>query len=394
MLFSLVGHHPATPIVYFITLATIAFLFPDRRHIAIYAILVMFISLATWNTFIAVYNFDSKMPKIIEQIKNILGGNTAIKNIGKSDTQTHENVLATAIVRRYTTYGTEATAFIYVLFNSLYLLIKNIKKHDLIKLLDNISKEIVKIIYEKDYRKKKLSKKSLYETAKSILNSLLNKKYIQDILWDARFLIVGYSQFVIAFMPGYGFEGMLRGVMFSLSYIIRYTAGFLNGILRHPILMLVILIISIPAHVFLHYSIAYLTNPSKSGVDSELFIYSNIVSKNSDENYVYVSAAFNNVFEYQYTEKFVKRFELRTMRDWYLLYVDSYDFFQSCTFAYGVAYYRNRLGAYNTAMYYSEQKFNRVYTSSNYTFVYVNPQVDRENDFIQELIYKLKNGES
>jgi hypothetical protein len=107
-----------------------------------------------------------------------------------------------------------------------------------------------------------------------------------------------------------------------------------------------------------------------------------------------VSAAFNNVFEYQYTEKFVKRFELRTMRDWYLLYVDSYDFFQSCTFAYGVAYYRNRLGAYNTAMYYSEQKFNRVYTSSNYTFVYVNPQVDRENDFIQELIYKLKNGES
>jgi hypothetical protein len=374
-LFMLSGYHPMTPLLYIVILILIGFIYPEKRHMAVYCVLLSLISLIAWNTFIAISYYESKITDVMNNVQQTASGEVGVKQIGKARKLENANDILIAKARRLVVALTEFPAMLYVMCDTiikLHGLLKNQYKRFFIHLYHRILDKLEKLRRgEYNFTTKKGRLRIISGITLRITN-LFKNDTLREILDNIRYITIGYSQFSACLMPGYAFEGILRGILFSMPYIMSYAMRFYNAIFRYPVLMAIVLTLTIPMHMLTHYGDDYFTTPVRSDVVYYNFIYHNIIYLDTGEK---ITPLYRGTaYEYKYPEYFSEKYKFINFDKWYhrrFMELDMVDYSHTVIVE---MRYSGKIDLFDIAILYSDMNFNKVYSNDVDNAIYIHPR--------------------
>ena len=382
-LFMLSGYHPMTPLLYIVILSLIGIIYPKKRNIVAYCILLSLISLIVWNTFIAISYYESKIADVMNNVKQTASGDVGVKQIGKARKLENTNDIYIATARRLAVALTEFPAMLYVICDSiikLHNLLKNRYRQFFINLSYRILDKLEKLRHKEYTFTTKKGRLRIVSGVILRITNLFKNNTLREILDSIRHITLGYSQFSACLMPGYAFEGILRGILFSMPYIMPYTMKFYNTIFRYPLLMAIVLTLTIPMHMFTHYGDDYFTTPVRSDVVYYDFIYHNIIHLDTGEKITPLYRG--SAYEYKYPDYFSEKYKFINFDVWYrrqFMKLDMVDYSHTVIVE---MKYSGKIDLFNIAILYSDKNFNKVYSNDADNAIYIRPRSDLGNKYL------------
>jgi hypothetical protein len=311
----------------------------------------------------------------MNNVQQTASGEVGVKQIGKARKLENANDVLIAKARRLVVALTEFPAMLYVVCDSmikLHNLLKNQYKRFFIHLYYRILDKLEKLRRGEYNFTTKKGRLRIISGINLRITNLLKNDVIREIFDNIRYITLGYSQFSACLMPGYAFEGILRGILFSMPYIMSYAMRFYNVIFRYPVLMAIVLTLTIPMHMFTHYGDDYFTTPVRSDVVYYNFIYHNIINLNTSEK---ITPLYRGTaYEYKYPEYFSEKYKFINFEKWYyrrFMELDMVDY--SHTVIVEIRY-SGKIDLFDIAILYSDMNFNKVYSNDADNAIYIHPR--------------------
>ncbi|BAP60499.1 hypothetical protein MMKA1_03820 [Methanococcus maripaludis KA1] len=310
---SLIGYHIITPIMLLFTLIMIYVMHKDLRRKVAYFLSIVLVLYIIWMIYIAYPYFQPRISMVFNAVLNSLHGNVGIKTISQ---KTWVNPTYKTIVN------------IRMFCTSLMLLLAGI--------------QVIKLFIQ-------------------------NKGDCNLKIKNLKYLIIGFFQYFMVILPGYAFEGMMRGIYFSMPLIIGYSAkSIIEFSKNRKILLVLFLLLLFPLHIFSHYGDDSINTIQKSSIYQTNFIYNhvNLIEKTK-------IASYYLLYSYKHVDKIPVSPSTNLIEK--MENIGKYEYIAYSNPSANLKYFNGESGLkkFENLTNTLNMNYSKIYTSGNYTDLFI-----------------------